>query len=149
MAIKNHTTQISPGRTAGQIVGLLASHGVRAVQIEHDGFGVPSALSFKVELTGREFFYRLPARAEGVLDALQADKKVPRSEKNLEHARRVAWRITKDWVEAQFALVDAGAAEVGEVFLPYLLVAPNVTLYQRVLSTPALLGLPEASEGAR
>jgi hypothetical protein len=31
----------------------------------------------------------------------------------------VAWRIIKDWTEAQLALVQAGVAELAEVFLPY------------------------------
>ena len=31
----------------------------------------------------------------------------------------MAWRIIKDWIEAQLAIVEAEQAEMVEVFLPY------------------------------
>ncbi|HET6671253.1 MAG TPA: hypothetical protein VFH15_13575 [Pyrinomonadaceae bacterium] len=44
-------------------------------------------------------------------------------------ARRVAWRILKDWFEAQLALHEAGQAEMGQVLLPYAIDSQGVTAY--------------------
>jgi hypothetical protein len=46
-----------------------------------------------------------------------------------EHAARVAWRVIKDWLEAQLALIDARMAALDQVMLPYLLVDEDRTLY--------------------
>ena len=48
-----------------------------------------------------------------------ANQKVPNSKCNEQQAQKVAWRIIKDWVEAQMAIVEAQMADVAEVFLPY------------------------------
>lgn len=42
---------------------------------------------------------------------------------------RVAWRIVKDWVEAQMALIESGLAELPEVFLPYAVKPDGRTVY--------------------
>ena len=46
-----------------------------------------------------------------------------------QQATRVAWRILKDWIEAQLALLDTGMVELEEIFLPYMLQGDQ-TLYQ-------------------
>lgn len=50
--------------------------------------------------------------------------------------------IVHDWVAAQLALIQAGAADLGEVFLPYLLTSPTETVYDRFISGGGLLALP-------
>lgn len=47
-----------------------------------------------------------------------------------EHARRVAWRVTKDWLDAQLAIIDAGLAELTEIMLPWMRVDQDHTLWQ-------------------
>ena len=37
-----------------------------------------------------------------------------------QQAERVAWRILKDWVEAQMALLDIEMVRFEEIFLPYI-----------------------------
>ena len=45
-------------------------------------------------------------------------------------AERVAWRVIKDWLEAQLALIDAQMATLDQVMLPYLVIdATGKTLY--------------------
>lgn len=144
-AIKNYTTSIPALKSVGEITSFLASRGVQAVQIEYEPMppGTPGAISFSIDIDGRRWFYRLPCRAEGVLKTLKRDRVEPRYS-TMEHARAVAWRIVRDWVEAQFALIDAGAADLGEVFLPYLLCGPSETIYGRFLRQGGALLLGEA-----
>jgi hypothetical protein len=45
-------------------------------------------------------------------------------------AERVSWRILKDWVEAQLALIESGQAEMGQVFMPYAMNDQGRTMYE-------------------
>lgn len=118
MPILNYTTQISPAKTAGEIMDILRKHGVRKIVIDYDVDGQPEALTFQIDWQGIRTAYALPARHEGVLRVLQKDR-VAGKYQTTEQARRVAWRIVKDWVAAQMAIVSAEVASLPEVFLPY------------------------------
>jgi hypothetical protein len=43
---------------------------------------------------------------------------------------RVAWRIAKDWLEAQLAILQSEMVSIDQVMLPYLHVDGDKTLYQ-------------------
>jgi hypothetical protein len=45
-----------------------------------------------------------------------------------EQATRVAWRILKDWIEAQLALIQTGMVSVEQVFLPFAQSSSGKTL---------------------
>ena len=59
-----------------------------------------------------------------------------------EQAYRTAWRISKDWVEAQLALLETEMVDFEEVFMPYIL-SGRETLYQ-ALSEGWVKALPAA-----
>lgn len=61
--------------------------------------------------------FRLPARLDAIYKIL-CDTCEPRYHHRAQ-AARVTWRILKDWVEAQLAIVEAEQADLVEVFLPY------------------------------
>jgi hypothetical protein len=63
--------------------------------------------------------FRLPANADRIYKVIVRDSKVPRSKRTLPQANQVAWRIVKDWTEAQLAMIEAGLVDVAQVFLPY------------------------------
>ena len=44
-------------------------------------------------------------------------------ESRRQQAIRTSWRILKDWVEAQMALLETGMVTMDEIFLPYMLPA--------------------------
>ena len=46
-----------------------------------------------------------------------------------DQARRTAWRILKDWVQAQMALLETNMVDMEEIFLPYML-SGEQPLYQ-------------------
>ena len=84
---------------------------------------------------------------EVVYDKLKEQQragKIPPRYVSKEQAERVAWRILKDWVESQMAIVEAGMVKAEEVFLPYMLMAGDVTLFQAIESK--MLQLPAGSE---
>jgi len=120
MPILNYTTQINPEKTCGEIQRMLAKAGASAIMHEYDDDGVLVRLSFKIECHGMQLPFMLPANIGRIYTILQNDRRVVRKNKTMEHAARVSWRIIKDWVEAQLAIVEAEQAEMAEVFLPYM-----------------------------
>ena len=119
MPILNYTTRIAVEKTTGEMQRKLAQAGAEAVMTEYDAEQVLCALSFRMLCSGITVNFRLPAQIDRIYVLLQRDNKVPRKLKTREQAARVAWRIIKDWVEAQLAIVKAEQAEMVEVFLPY------------------------------
>ena len=57
----------------------------------------------------------------------------------LTQAERVAWRILKDWVEAQMALLDIEMVRFEEIFLPYIETKDGRTVYERLEEKQFLL----------
>jgi hypothetical protein len=123
MPILNYTTTISVHRTAGEMQEILSRAGANMIVIEYDDRRIPIAMSFQIKVNDRFLSFRLPSQWRGVYQSLLKNTH-EKKYRNEDQARRVAWRIIKDWTEAQIAIIEAGAVEVTEVFLPYL-VNPN------------------------
>lgn len=130
MAILNYTTQIDPHKTVGEIQRILVRHGARNIAVDYDDAGNPAALSFLVEVRDEWINFRLPSNYNGVRRAMDRDRSVPKRLKTDAQAVRVAWRIVKDWTEAQLAIIEAGLATLPEVFLPYAVAADGRTFFQ-------------------
>ena len=47
----------------------------------------------------------------------------------MKKAEAIAWRICKTWLEAQITLINLEQAKLEEVFLPYLVMPSNKTLF--------------------
>jgi len=139
MAILNYTTKIDSIKTIGEITKCLVEHGAKKIVSDYDDDGVPIQVTFQISINDNMVFYALPANYGGVLKAMDKNKKVPRSMVNKEQAIRVSWRIIKDWVEAQMAIVEAQLADMAEVFLPYAVTKNGNTLYNEIKNNPKLL----------
>lgn len=59
-----------------------------------------------------------------------------------EQAERVAWRIIKDWIEAQMAILESEMVTMDEIFLPYTLDNKGNTLYQLFATNALQLNAP-------
>jgi hypothetical protein len=129
--ILNYTTKIDPAKTVGEIQAILVRHGAKSVSTDYEG-GLPTAITFLAEINSEFISFRLPSNHAGVLAALQKDKAIEPRYRTEEQARRVGWRITKDWVEAQMAIVQANLASLPEVFLPYAITPTGQTLFSVV-----------------
>ena len=119
MPILNYTTSIQSEKTCSEIQRCLARAGAAQILTEYDDEAVLCAISFRLLHNDVMVTFRLPANIDRIYVVLQRDDKVPRKLKCREQAARVGWRIIKDWIEAQIAIVEAEQAEMVEVFLPY------------------------------
>lgn len=131
MAILNYTTSIESKKTIAEIQKCLVKHGASKIVTDYQD-GVPSAVTFCLTINQNLVGFALPANYEGVLMSMKKDPKVPQRLCTKEQALKVSWRIVKDWVEAQMAIVEAKLADVAEVFLPYAITKSGTTLYKEI-----------------
>lgn len=144
MALLNYTTEVPVSRSASQVQARLVEHGAREVLFNYDDQGNIDALSFVIETPHGKIPIRMPLNIDATCKVLerQADEKIiPRRYANPGHARRVAWRILKDWLEAQLSLLETEMVKMEEIFLPYVLIGNKETVYQ-VISKGGFKALP-------
>lgn len=135
MPILNYTTKIDIFTTIGQIQGQLVKHGAKKILQDYDDKGNIIALSFTINTPTGIRGIRLPANVEAVQKVLTKQKvKCDR-----EQAERVAWRIIKDWVLAQMAILESEMVEIDEVFLPYMVNNNGQTLFEAYRNNQLML----------
>lgn len=142
MPLLNYTTRVSVDRSVGEIMKMLQKFGAHRIMVENDDTGTIIGMSFEIDVEGKKVGYKLPVKWEEVLHIIMGDTRVPRSKKNDEHAKCVAWRILKDWVEAQLAILETNMVKLDQVFLPYALSKSGKTIYEHVKSI-GLLAAPK------
>jgi hypothetical protein len=143
MALLNYATRVPAERTMAELQVILAKAGAREVLAQWDENGKPAGLGFAVDTSyGRRTFV-LPVNTEKVHHVLLRQKVGARYETS-EHASWVAWRILKDWVEAQVAIVQTEMVTLDQVMLPYMRAdSEGRTVYELVVGHA--LGLPAGS----
>lgn len=137
MAILNYTTSIDCEKSILEIQKCLVKHGANKTVTDYSN-SLPCAVTFCLHINGKIAAFSL-ANYNGVLSAMKKDRKVPRHRCTDEQALRVSWRIVKDWVYAQMAIVEAELAEMAEVFLPYAITKNGTTLYKEIQAGTDLL----------
>lgn len=83
----------------------------------YDG-GTITGLSFLIDTGLQQVPVRLPVKVDECLRVLKKEKREnPRKQikDTMDQAERVAWRILKDWVEAQMALLDIEMVKFEEI----------------------------------
>lgn len=141
MAILNYTTTIDAFKTVSEIEYILMRHKAKSIMKDYDGESI-TGLSFLIDTGTQQIPVRLPAKVDRCLLVLQKEKRAnPRKQikDTREQAERVAWRILKDWVEAQMALLDIEMVRFDEIFLPYIQTSDGRTVYERLEEKSFLL----------
>lgn len=132
MALLNYTTKIDPDKTAGEIAKMLSMAGANGVLTEYED-GYVKALSFKMTVDEKDIGFKLPCDWKPVQEVLEEQwHKNRRIDRSREQAVRTAWRIVKDWVEAQLAIIETRMVTTQEVFLPYAVMKDGRTLAETV-----------------
>ena len=139
------TTEVSPEKTAGEIERMLQMAGVVGVAktfVEQK----LTAIYFRAQTPSGVLPFLLPVNTNAVYQLmLNKRKEIPRYRDELvvprdvqetlrAQAERTAWRIIHWWVKSQLALIQTQMVQIEEVFLPYMLVAPNKTLFRQLES---------------
>lgn len=135
MPIKDYTTKVDIFTTIGQIQGCLVKHGAKRILQDYEGER-PTALCFMIDTPIGIQAVRLPANVEAV-HAVLIKQKV---KCDYAQAERVAWRIVKDWIDAQMAILESQMVTIDQIFLPYMMNSDGQTVYELFQSKQLLLG---------
>jgi len=124
MALKNYTTSIAIEKTISEIEQILAKHGATHIFKMYDPHGKPRALAFKCNVQGNLVSFKLPMEEEKIQmvfkNAVNKGELPKRYWGDVEQASRTGWRIIKDWVDSQMALLEIHVVKFEEIFLPYM-----------------------------
>ena len=130
--IANYTTEVKAQRSISEIQTMLIAHGAKHILLDYD-HGEPIGLAFIVNTPYGEMPFILPANLQQV-KAVLIKQRIRKREVSNELASRIAWRILKDWVRAQMAILETEMVSIDQVFLPYMQAGRDgKTLYQVML----------------
>lgn len=132
MPIANYSTSIEAIKTVGEIQGILVAHGAKAILMNYTDEGILESLSFIVSTPYGDMPIKLPVDAKAVLKVLERQR-VPGRYSTHAQAVRVAWRIVKDWVRAQMAILETEMVRMEQIFLPYMITKDERTLYEAMV----------------
>lgn len=142
MPILNYTTKIDCWQTVGEIQQILAKTGASHFSTRNEN-GVPVACTFSVDYLNSPLNFTLPVNFKGVLKKITATPEISRNASRKSglkddmqrQALNVGWRILKDWIESQCAIVEAELATIETVFMQYLVIdATGQTLAEKMLN---------------
>lgn len=131
MAILNYTTTVDAFKTVSEIEYILMKHKAKSIMKNYEGESIVG-LSFLIDTGSQQIPVRLPVKVDECFEVLKRERnKGAKSIKaTREQAERVAWRILKDWIEAQMALLDIEMVKFEEIFLPYIEVKAGQTVFE-------------------
>lgn len=118
--IKNYTTTIAPSKSIGEIHHILAEHGAVSISTDYEN-RQPCGLTFIVPTSAGMRGFLLPARVNAIKTILEKQFGKLSVRATDEQAAKVAWRILRDWVDAQMAILEAGMASMTEIMFAYML----------------------------
>jgi hypothetical protein len=153
MGTLNYTSTIAASQSAAEMSQLLSKHGASRVTVMFEG-GRHVGLEFTLPTPHGAREFALPIDVDAVLRLLQKQARAGELRKgkhyaNPGQAERTAWRVAKDWLAAQLAIIEAQMATLDEVMLPYLIVEPGPerkTLYARYREHEDALALTAGEE---
>lgn len=142
MPILNYTTSVAASRSIGQIQSLLVKAGARALMQEYGDDGTATGIAFAIDTQFGMRQFRMPVNVDKVQAVLKRQRLQPRFLER-DHAERVAWRILKDWLEAQLAIIQTEMVTIDQIMLPYMRANADQTVYEIVAQNQ--MALPEGA----
>lgn len=139
MPLLNYTTEVPAARTLGQVQEMLVKAGASAVSATYAD-GSPTGLHFVVPTANGPRSFALPVNSDRVYRVLRGDAKVEKRYRTEAQAERVAWRIVKDWMEAQLAIIATEMVTLEQVMLPFMHTdeLATTTVYELYVAQAAL-----------
>lgn len=147
MALLNYSTTKNAEESISEIQKILSKHNVSAMTTEYEGRNV-SSVAFRMEIQSKQLTFRMPCNWRAVQVVLSTYNENRRKingrwqdkiKTDDETSIKVAWRVLKDWVEAQLALVEINMVTLPQVFLPFAVMKDGRTLAEHVEANPGFL----------
>jgi len=161
MPLLNYTTESAASKRIAESTRMLQEGGASAIMLENGPDREITAIGFVMETTFGRLPFHLPANVGAVIATINAQiraedqivrtrsryhRKIPRNLfGNKAQAERIAWRIAKDWLEAQLAISQIGSTKFEQIMMPFATINGK-SFYQRLVERGTLL-LPAPSTG--
>lgn len=134
--LPKYRVRVGYQQTINEIQTRLIKAGAKKIVFDYEG-ELPISITFSYPFKGELIFFSLPIRFNGIIKLM----KIQKIAGDDEHAINMGWRIMKDWIVAQLALVDSEVAELPEVFLPYAITNNGDNLYDFIKGDSQILQL--------
>jgi hypothetical protein len=141
MPIRFYTTSVSAEKTAREMQKILAQSDARRVAMDYDAQGRPTAIQFVLQLANQPLPFRIEPDIRGMKKALNEDEDTP-GDFDIKQARRVAWRIWKEWMNSVLAFRKTRQAHLDQLLLGFGLTQDGRTVHERLLDERKLLDAP-------
>lgn len=138
MSIRFYTTSVSAEKTASEIQQILAQSDARRVMYSYDEDGRVERIEFALEVGDQPLSFRIEPDVNGMKKALNQDEDTPGTF-DREQARRVAWRLHKEWLNAVLAFAQARQASLDKLLLGFGITPGGQTVYERIRKDQNLL----------
>jgi hypothetical protein len=142
MSIRFYTTDVDADKTAREMQQILAQSDARRVAMDYGPDGHPTAIQFVLLLDGQPLPFRIEPDVGGMRKALNEDDDTP-GHFDIEHARRVAWRIWKEWLNSVLAFRKTRQAQLDQLLLGFGVTGDGRTVHERLVDDRKLLDSPK------
>lgn len=125
----NYTTKVPANKTVQEMQAALGEHGASAVTTMYAN-GLPTGIAFQLNTPHGPRNYSMNLDIAGMRKLLSkvcydnnAHQAAHMTRQNFcseKHASDVTWRVAREWLLAQLAMVAAAQVPVEEIMLPYL-----------------------------
>ena len=132
MPLSMFTTTVEAAKTVNEIEAILAKHKVTSTHRNYDTEGMITSLSFVVSTPTGPWAVKLPVDPDAVLKVL-AKQGVAWRYRTRAQAVRIAWRIAKNWIEAQMAILDYEMVRMEQIMLPYVEMQDGKSVFQHYI----------------
>ena len=141
MSIRFYTTDVDAEKTAREMQKILSSSDARRVAMDFDAEGRPTGLHFVLQLNNQPLPFQIEPDVEGMKKALNEDDDTP-GNFNIDQARRVAWRIWKEWLNSVLAFRKTRQAQLDQLLLGFGVTGDGRTVHERLVDDRKLLDSP-------
>jgi hypothetical protein len=121
--LKNYTTEIPAQKTISEIEDILVEQGATDIWKQYDSTGKVISLNFAVKTDFGKMPFKFSIDPQAISRVLsdQANRGLRgisrKQALDIDHARNVGWRIVKNWIEAQMAMVSLKQRKLEQIFL--------------------------------
>jgi hypothetical protein len=127
--LKDYTTTVAVHTSMAEIQRALVRGGARAIAQSYDANGRVTGLEFTLPSPAGMSSYALPVRPDRVAAVLKEQRAEPRYRTD-QHVEKVAWRILRDWVLAQLAIMETQMVSLPEIMLPFMRTEGGATVFE-------------------
>lgn len=138
--LKNYTTTIDSIKSIQEIISFLVQVNAKSIAQDYQD-GECVAIKFLIDHKGTTVAYKLEPSPEAAYDIIISKRKRVNQEvkdKVRKQSYKTAWRILRDWVDAQCALIKLEQATPLQLFLSYAYDEANDTTFYNKLENSDL-----------